>query len=305
MEQFKISATGLSINYMPEYLARELGYFAEEGLEVSSYVPAPWTKVLTDIDSGEYQCVVGGIWVPSIYNSWLKQYRAFAMVAARCPMMLVSRTPMENFMWKDLEGKTVLTSGGNGASPGLFLAGCAREGGADMSKVFFIHDFTAPMLYELFLGGLGDVIMLKGDLAAQMVASGKGYAIADISDLGGPVPWSVYYSTTEFLEAHGDLAARFTTALQRANTWLLEHDGYACRELLARNWPKVRLEDAIAIVDDYLRMGMWDPTVEIKKEPLARWEKFMAEGRVIPQPVPYEKVVDSRPFQYAAKRLGL
>ncbi len=305
MEQFKISATGLSINYMPEYLAQELGYFEEEGLQVSSYVPAPWTKVLTDIDSGEYQAVVGGVWVPSIYNSWVKQYRAFAKVASRCPMVLVSRTPVEEFSWKFLEDKTVLASGGNGASPGLFLEGCAREGGADMSRVHFVPNFTAPMLYELFQGGLGDIIMLKGDLAAQMVASGKGYAIADIGNIGGPVPWSVYYSTTEFLEEHGDLAGRFTTALQKATTWLLAHDGYACREILARNWPKVQLDKAIAIVDEYIAMGMWDPTVSIKEEPLARWERFQAEGRVIPAPVPYDKVVDPRPFQYAVSRLGL
>ena len=39
LDRFHISATGLSINYMPEYVARELGYFEELGLQVTSYVP--------------------------------------------------------------------------------------------------------------------------------------------------------------------------------------------------------------------------------------------------------------------------
>ena len=41
MDTFHISATGLSFNYMPQYLAQALGYFAEQGLSVESYVPNP------------------------------------------------------------------------------------------------------------------------------------------------------------------------------------------------------------------------------------------------------------------------
>ena len=174
-----------------------------------------------------------------------------------------------------------------------------------MSRVHFVPNFTAPMLYELFQGGLGDIIMLKGDLAAQMVASGKGYAIADIGNIGGPVPWSVYYSTTEFLEEHGDLAGRFTTALQKATTWLLAHDGYACREILARNWPKVELDKAMALVNEYRQQGMWPETVRIQEEELNRWQKFLVEGHVIDGVIPYEEIVNPRPFRYAAEKLGL
>ena len=54
MDTFHISATGLSLNYMPQYLAQALGYFAEQGLSVESYVPNPWTVLLKDLDSGSY-----------------------------------------------------------------------------------------------------------------------------------------------------------------------------------------------------------------------------------------------------------
>ena len=35
MDKFHISSTGLSMNYMPHYLARELGFFEEVGLDVT------------------------------------------------------------------------------------------------------------------------------------------------------------------------------------------------------------------------------------------------------------------------------
>lgn len=195
LDRFHISATGLSMNYMPEYLGVELGYFEQLGLKVTSYVPKPWTTVLTDIDKNQAEAVVGGIWCPLIYKRRVKSYYAFAKVTSPCPMSLLSHKPIENFKWSDLEGKKVLTSGGNGASPGLFLAGVAAEGGADVSKIHFVHDFTIAMLMELFRGGFGDVIMMKSDLAAQMEAEGKGYVLTNLTVTGGPVPWSVYYST--------------------------------------------------------------------------------------------------------------
>lgn len=290
---------------MPEYLAQKLGYYADEGIEVSSYVPSPWTKVLTDIDSGEYHCVVGGIWAPSIYKCWVKEYRAFAKVASRCPLVMVSRTPVKDFSWKYLEGKIVLVSGGNGASPGMFVSGCAREGGADVSKIRFVHDFTAPMLFECFQGGWGDIVVLKSDLASRLVSAGKGHVVADLTVWGKAVPWSVYYSLPEFLDRSDNLAGRFTTALQRATTWLLEHDGEECRDILERNWPKVQIDAAIDMVNMFRHEGMWDATVNIKHGELARWENFMVESNVIARPYAYDEIVDSRPFEYAAKKLGI
>ena len=220
-------------------------------------------------------------------------------------MSLLAHEPIENFKWTDLEGRKVLTSGGNGASPGLFLAGVAHEGGADVSKIHFVHDFTIAMLQELFEGGFGDVIMMKSDLAAQLEAQGKGYVLTDLTIHGGPVPWSVYYTTPETLNREDNLCGRFTQGLQMAQTWLREHDGYDCREILARNWPKVSLDKAIAIVDEYKKQDMWPDTVKIQQEELDRWQRFLVMGNVIDEVIPYDEIVDSRPYEYAAGKLGL
>ena len=305
LDRFHISATGLSMNYMPEYLGVELGYFERLGLKVTSYVPKPWTTVLTDIDTNQAEAVVGGIWCPLIYKRRVKSYYAFAKVTSRCPMSLLSHKPIENFKWSDLEGKKVLTSGGNGASPGLFLAGVAAEGGADVSKIHFVHDFTIAMLMELFRGGFGDVIMMKSDLAAPMEAEGKGYVLTNLTVTGGPVPWSVYYSTPETLKSEKNLCGRFTQGLQMAQTWLREHDGYDCREILARNWPKVELDKAVQIIDEYKKLEVWPETVQIQEHELNRWQSFLVAGNVIDEVIPYDETVDSRPFNYAAKQLGL
>ena len=304
-DRFHISATGLSINYMPQYLASALGYFQEVGLEVTSYVPSPWTVVLKDVNSGQAQAVVGGIWVPLSYKGRGREYFQFAKVSSRAPMALLSREPMEgefSFSW--LEGKTVLAPGSNSIGPAVIIAGAAEESGADDSKIDIVHDFYGDMLEELFVGGMGDVLCTKSETAAMMEAAGQGQVITYLAQSGGICPWSVYYATPETLAREDDLCGRFTLALQRAQTWLREHDGYACREVLAANWPKVDQKIAQQTVDLYLSSGMWPETVELQRDELDRWEDMLIrKAHIFRERIPYERIVDSRPFQYARQRL--
>ena len=142
-------------------------------------------------------------------------------------------------------------------------------------------------------------------IGPQMEAKGKGFVVSDLTITGGPVPWSVYYATPETLAREDNLCGRFTQGLQMAQTWLREHDGYDCRQILARNWPKVELDKAMALVNEYCQQGMRPETVRIQEEELNRWQKFLVEGHVIDGVIPYEEIVDPRPFRYAAEKLGL
>lgn len=173
MKKFIVAATGLSMNYMPEYVAKEMGFFEDAGLDVESYVPAPWTQCLTDVNQGKAHVVVGGIWVPLVYMDRIKNYSSFVKIASRCPLVIVSREkqslPLD---WQAMENKRVLVSGGDGASHYLSVAGCAKEGGADIQKIRFIHDFSTSMIIEMFLGGFADFIVLQPDMANKFTADG-------------------------------------------------------------------------------------------------------------------------------------
>lgn len=56
------------------------------------------------------------------------------------------------------------------------------------------------MHFEPFRGGMGD--------AGELAALGRGYVAADLTVMGGPVPWNVYYGTNK----GGELAGRFPLA---------------------------------------------------------------------------------------------
>ena len=187
MDIYKISATGLSINYMPQYVAEKLGYFSDVGIKVETSLPSPWIKVLKDIDSGSHHAVCGGIWVPSMYISHgVQEYSAFAKISSRCPYKLVSRHPIDNFKWKDLENKTILIPCDGGASAYIFLIGTLKDAGVDVSTIRFIHDLVESMIVDCFsLGTMGDFIFATAVAADNVSHSKKGYIVSEMATDGG------------------------------------------------------------------------------------------------------------------------
>jgi hypothetical protein len=57
VDRFRVSATGRGPNYLPEFVADDLGFFAQEDLLVERCVPAPWDGVLDDLASGRADVV--------------------------------------------------------------------------------------------------------------------------------------------------------------------------------------------------------------------------------------------------------
>lgn len=304
MNKFVIAATGLSMNYMPEYVAKEQGFFEEVGLDVESYVPAPWTQCLTDVNQGKAHVVVGGIWVPLVYMDRIQNYYSFAKIASRCPLVIVSRKKQsEDFSWQAMEGKRVLVSGGDGASHYLSVAGCAKEGGADTSKIRFIHDFSTSMIIEMFLGGFGDFIVLQPDMANKFIADGVAFPYCDLAVRGGVIPWSVYYGLESLFDDEDNLAGKFALGLQKGTTWLLENGGEGCEAIIRRNWPHVKLEDGIHTINQFCQGGMWTPSIEITEQELTRWQRFLVEGDILDAPIAHEKAVKTAPMDFVRSQL--
>lgn len=307
MDIYKISATGLSINYMPQYVAEKLGYFRDVDIEVETSVPSSWTKVLKDINSGTHHAVCGGIWVPSMYISHgVQEYLAFAKISSRCPYKLVSREYRENFMWKDLENKTVLIPCDGGASAYIYLVGRLKDEGVDISKIRFIHDFVEEMLSECFsLGTMGDFIFTTPVTADNLSDAKKGYIVSEMARTGGEVPWSVYYSTIDVARGQDNLNGRFSIAIQRGLEWMNAHKGDDCRDILKNNWPQMDTNTAVATIDRFIEDGMWANTIEIGVTEYENYARYQVDAGIIDKPLPYDKIVDTSTLRFVKNELNL
>ncbi len=116
-----------SVFYAPQYAAIELGYFEDEGIELTLINGGGADKVMTSLISGDAQIGFmgseAGIYV---YQQGLEDYAVnFAQLTQRAGNFLVSKTPSSSFSWTDLKGKTVLggRAGGRPYRMVRFLSG--------------------------------------------------------------------------------------------------------------------------------------------------------------------------------------
>ena len=99
-----------SIFYAPQYAAIELGYFKDEGIDLTLVNGAGADKVMTALVSGDADIGFMGS-EASIYTyaGGAEDYAVnFAQLTQRAGNFLVAREPQENFAWDDLRGKKVL-----------------------------------------------------------------------------------------------------------------------------------------------------------------------------------------------------
>src|SRR5262249_14155280 len=142
MEVIRISSTGAGVNYYPEFVARELGFFADEGLDVKVEVLGNGPGVPREVGSGAADVGLGGIWLPMLYRGRLYTFRPFAQLCNRLAAVLLARRSAERFSWADLSGRIVVAPGG---APNFWMvvASTLRRAGVDPSGVRFVADFMA------------------------------------------------------------------------------------------------------------------------------------------------------------------
>ncbi|EJJ31450.1 ABC transporter substrate-binding protein [Rhizobium sp. CF142] len=294
MQNFHISATGHSLNYLPEYVASWKGFFADERLSVSASVPSPWDLVLSDIASAKANAALGGIWVPSMFFARGKRLTPFAQVAARAPLAIVGREAPEDFDWARLAGKIVSMKGSNGASVGLFIKMLLRENGVDPLSVKFVQDLDGKMLSDLFLGGMGDYLVIDYPSAASLEMKGLARVVSPLAVTGGNVPWSVYYAPDDSDDDRLDLQTRFARALGRAMTWIIDNDATGFRGFLAETFPKFDADLLVQLANTYRSIGMWT-SPKIDEAAYARWQRGIADGHLTEEPIAYSELIDRRP----------
>lgn len=294
-DTIRVTATGRAPGYMPEFVARELGFFAARDIEVETIVPHDWEDVLSGIASGEWDLALGGIWVPSMYLGNGRDHIVTGQLCHRAGFSVVSREPLEGDWKQSVAGKSVLVPGRGGASLTMFFEMYLAEQGVEPKDSRIAHDLTGEMMTELYAGGAGDVLMIEAVQARRFAAKGHHINCSFLED-GEDIPWSVYYTTPETYAAKGDAIQRFNAALDEAMEYMNSH---AAAEYVPHvmKWYPNHAEDEMIVHTEAMRAaGMWTGTKFIESSYM-RWQQGIVQGGLLNQPVAREDLV--APFAIA------
>ncbi|MEU7430117.1 ABC transporter substrate-binding protein [Streptomyces sioyaensis] len=230
--KIKIMVGGLDkVIYLPARLTQQLGYFKDEGLDVTLLTEPAGVQATTSLVSGDVQGVVG------FYDHTLdlqvkgKQVESVVQLAhAPGEVEVVSnKAAGELTSPKDFKGKKLGVTG-LGSSTDFLTKYLAVKNGVQ------INEFTpvAVGAGQTFLSALqqGSIQggMTTDPTVAQIVDKNLGKVLLDMRTpegsqkaLGGPYPSSSLYMNTDWVNSHKETVHKLAKAFVKTLTWMSTH----------------------------------------------------------------------------------
>lgn len=295
LEKVRVCEVTHSVFYAPQYAAIQLGFFAEEGIEVELSNGQGADKVMAAVLSDSMDIGFAG---PEsaiyVYNEGKEDYpKVFAQLTQRDGSFLVARQPDPDFSWEKLRGKHILP-GRKGGVPYMALEYVIRQNGMDPEKDLTMdNSIQFALMTGAFTGGTGDYVTIFEPTASMLEAEGKGYIVASVGEAAGEIPYTAYFAKKSYLEKNRDLVLRFTRAIYRGQQWVAEHTAAEVAQAIAPAFPDTGEELLTVVVQRYKDIGAWNNDPVMSEESFDLLQEVMTQAGELSKRAPHSEVVDN------------
>lgn len=162
LKKLTVAEVAHTIFYAPQYVALELGYFEEVGLDVELILANGADKVTAAVLSGDADIGFSGSEATIyVYNGGEEDYlKTFAQLTQKDGSFLVSREKLDNFSLDDLKGKKIIAGRAYGM-PEMTLKYALKQNGIDPDNELILDTSVAfAAMSGAFIGGQGDFVSL-------------------------------------------------------------------------------------------------------------------------------------------------
>lgn len=280
--------------YAPLAAGVGLGHFRDEGLDVSTMPAAVFGKgTIPALLDGDIEISLGGL-----MRSFELADRSgpivvhFAEVCSRNGFFLLSREPRPAFQWSDLIGKTVL-SFAEAPTPWQCMLTVLRRHRVDPGALRIERERPAPDAVAAFRAGHGDFLEQPQPVVERLISEGVGHLVASMGEATGPVPFTSYMTTPEFLTREPDVVLRFTRGVYRTQRWLAQHGAPEIAAAIAPSFRDIEPEILEASVARYLGQGTWARDPLLRREGYDYLQEILLGGGLITRGERYEVLVNT------------
>lgn len=296
-----------SIFYAPQYLADSLGFFKDEGLDVSFINTNGADKTMAALLSKDAQI---GLMGPEasmyVYLNGQKDYAVnFAQLTQKDGSFLVGRTNIENFDISMLEGKEIL-GGRKAGMPEMVLEYILKNAGLEVGRddpskeVYIRTDVQFAAMAGAFTSGEGDYVSLFEPTASNLEKAGNGYIVASLGELSGEVAYTSYSALSSYIDKNEETIQKFTNAIYKAQQWIYQHDDQEVAKAILKYFPENSQNDLASAINNYRTIEAWSKTPVLTKESLEKLMDIIELAGELNSRPEYEKIVTTK---YATKAI--
>ena len=292
-----------SIFYAPQYAAIELGYFQEEGIDLTLVNGAGADKVMTAMLAGDADIGFMGS-EASIYTyvQGAEDYAVnFAQLTQRAGNFLVARQPDPDFTWQKLKGSRVL-GGRAGGMPQMVFEHILKKNGIDpKTDLTMDQSIQFGLTAAAFTSDQSDYTVEFEPFATGLELEGNGYVVASLGTDSGYVPYTAYCAKKSYLAMHPDLIQRFTSALQKGMDYVNSHTAEEIAKTIQPQFSDTPLENITKIVKRYQDQDTWKENLIFERSSFELLENILEEAGELQTRVPYENLVTTEFAEQAVK----
>lgn len=291
-----------SIFYAPQYVAIELGYFEEEGIDLELVTGFGADKTMSALVAGEADIgFMGSESSIYLYNEGAEDYAVnFAQLTQRAGNFLVAREATDNFQWSDLKGKEII-GGRPGGMPEMVLEYILKLNNINPSEdVTLVQNIDFGNTSGAFAGGTGDYTVEFEPSATALEQQGAGYVVASLGVDSGYVPYTAYCAKESYIAEHPEIIQSFTNALQKGMDYVNSHTPAEIAEVIAPQFEETDVETITMIVERYASQDTWKDNLIFEEDSFLLLENILDEAGELESFAPYEQLVDT---SYAEKAL--
>ncbi|MFR2852014.1 ABC transporter substrate-binding protein [Hungatella sp.] len=292
-----------SIFYAPQYAAIELGYFEDEGLDLTLVNGAGADKVMTALISGDADIgFMGSEASIYVYQQGSDDYAVnFAQLTQRAGNFLVGREAQDNFTWADLKGKKVL-GGRAGGMPELVYEYILKKNGIEPAADLTIdQSINFGLTAAAFTSNDADYTVEFEPFATGLEKEGNGHVIASLGVDSGYVPYTAYSVKKSYLEKNPETIQKFTNAIQKGLEYVNTHSAEEIAKVIQPQFKETDEDTIATIVGRYKDQDTWKGDTVFEKDSFELLENILEEAGELNERVPYDKLVTTEFSQEAAK----
>ncbi|HHX63212.1 MAG TPA: ABC transporter substrate-binding protein [Epulopiscium sp.] len=308
LQKIGVAEVTHSVFYAPQYVAIEMGFFADEGFEIDLIGAYGADKTMAALLSQEAQI---GFMGPEasvyVYAQGSKDYAiSFAQVTKRDGTFLVSREPEPNFKFENLKGKEVI-GGRKGGMPEMTLEYVLKNNdlilgeNTNAGEVNVRTDIQYAVMAGAFTGGEGDYVALFEPMASSVVKAGTGHIVSSIGAESGEIPYTAYCTLESYMEENPEVIQKFTNAIYKGQQYVKDHSAEDIAKVINPQFPELEIDELVAVIQRYKDNDTWCDNPLLKEESLNRLMDVMELAGELKARVPYDKVVTTKFANEAVK----
>ena len=251
-----------SIFYAPLYAAYNLGYFEDEGLDVTIESATGSDASMTALLSGSADIVLVGPETVVYSQGTQDSPVVFGQLTQKDGSFFVSRDDVQDFSIEDLRGTTII-GGRQGGMPAMTLEYIIEQAGLTVGtntaagEVNLRTDVSFPMIGSEFVTSGCEYCTLFEPTATNLEKEGNGYVLDAVGEFSGYLPYTVFATKQSFLENKSEQAEKFLNAVYRGYQYIATQSSLKAAEALAPSFSGMSIEELQIAVEQYLSIDAW------------------------------------------------